>query len=144
MEAPRRIEMQITSDTARLAAVRRALEAFAGEAGFSEEGVGQIGLCVNEALANVIRHAYDGNLDKPIHLQAESTHDRGKIMLRLIIRDWGCGKNPAVRIPKLRDPLEPGGVGMICLKQLMDEVVFSPQPDGMLLTMVKRQETDTG
>jgi len=33
----------------------------------------------------------------------------------------------------------PGGLGMVCLRQLLDEVVFTPQPDGMLLTMVRKR-----
>ena len=40
--------------------------------------------------------------------------------------------------------LEPGGVGLVCLNQLMDVVMFTPQPDGMLLTLIKRADPRTG
>jgi anti-sigma regulatory factor (Ser/Thr protein kinase) len=43
--------------------------------------------------------------------------------------------------PKV-DPLTPGGLGMVCLGQLMDEVVYAPQRDGMLLTMSRRRARD--
>ena len=33
--------------------------------------------------------------------------------------------------------LRPGGLGLPCLKRLLDEAVFEPQPDGMRLRMVK-------
>ena len=59
--------------------------------------------------------------------------------LRITIRDWGNGRNPAELPPKPYNALEPGGVGLICLRSLMDEVTYTPQPDGMLLTMVKRK-----
>ena len=32
-------------------------------------------------------------------------------------------------------PLKPGGVGLICMRQMMDDVQFQKQPDGMILTM---------
>ena len=28
---------------------------------------------------------------------------------------------------------------MVCLLELMDEIVYTPQPDGMLVTMSKRK-----
>ena len=36
------------------------------------------------------------------------------------------------------DPLKPGGLGLICLKKLMDEVTYTRLIDGMVLTLVKR------
>jgi anti-sigma regulatory factor (Ser/Thr protein kinase) len=34
----------------------------------------------------------------------------------------------------------PGGVGLICLRQWMDEVTYAPQPDGGILTTLIRQK----
>lgn len=138
---PQKLEMRLKSDPGQVADARRVIEGYAEDAGFNPDQVGQIGLCVNEALANVIRHAYDDAPEQPIHLSAEcEVGGDGQTWLRMTIRDWGNGENPADRIPAPRDPLEPGGVGMICLKRLMDEVVFCPQPDGMLLKLSKRLE----
>ena len=53
------------------------------------------------------------------------------------LRDWGNGVDPSTRPPEPYNPLEPGGVGLICLQKLMDRVVYTPQPDGMLLTMTR-------
>jgi serine/threonine-protein kinase RsbW len=99
----------------------------------AEGEVHAVGLCVNEALANVIRHAYNGALGRPIEVTARWASDG----LVITIRDWGNGEIPPP--PRRRDPLEPGGLGLICLKELMDESIFQPQPDGMLLTLVKRK-----
>lgn len=131
--APPELRLRITSDPANLAPVRRAVEDFSAACGFREEARGQIVLCVNEALANVTRHAYDGAADRPVHLDA--MFDDG--LLRITIRDWGCGRVPAECGPR-HDPLRPGGVGMVCLRELMDTITFTPQPDGMLLTMERR------
>jgi serine/threonine-protein kinase RsbW len=129
-----RLEMHLRADPARVAAIRKMVEALALLGGFDQPASEQIGLCLNEALANVIRHAYDGHGDQPIALTAEATGGE----MRLSIRDWGRGVIPAPPAAA-KDPLTPGGLGMICLKSLMDQVDFQPQPDGMLLTLVKRK-----
>jgi anti-sigma regulatory factor (Ser/Thr protein kinase) len=125
--------LRITSDPANLAPVRRAIEEFSAACGFREEARGQIVLCVNEAMANVTRHAYGGAEDRPVYLEATFAD----AVMRITIRDWGCGRVPDECQPK-HDPLKPGGVGLVCLRELMDAIQFTPQPDGMLLTMERK------
>jgi anti-sigma regulatory factor (Ser/Thr protein kinase) len=128
------LRLRITSDPANLATVRNELEQFCTAAGFDEAARGEIVLVANEALANITRHAYDGATDRPIDLAASFADDR---VLRMTLRDWGSGKTPVFRKAD-RDPLRPGGVGLVCLHELMDRIEFAPQPDGMLLTMERR------
>ena len=116
------------------------MERFAAGAGFTESQQADIGLCVNEALANVIRHAYAGVRGKPILIAGELSGDGRAAVMRIEIRDWGNGENPARMAPRERDPLTPGGVGLVCLRSLMDEISFAPQGDGMLLTLIKKRE----
>ena len=129
----RHIELRIDSNPANLAAVRKAVESFAQASGFDDKAIGDIGLCVNETLANVIEHAYRGRTNQPIEIRVEDQNKR----LVVYIRDWGAGIDPSALPQQPYDPLTPGGVGLICIKQLMDEVSYKPQPDGMLTTMVK-------
>jgi anti-sigma regulatory factor (Ser/Thr protein kinase) len=117
-----------------LAPTRRACEAFCRTHGLDDAACADVGLCVNEAMANVTRHAYRGATDRPVAVTGEATNAG----VRITIRDWGTGVNPLATAPKSRDPLQPGGLGLICLRQLLDDVRFEPQPDGMLLTMEKR------
>ncbi len=123
------LRLKVTSAPANLAPVRHAVEEFAGRCGFDEVAVAEIGLCINEALANVTRHAYDGATDKPVEIDGDFKDGT----LVLSVRDWGKGKKPPAQ-PR-HDPLTPGGLGLVCLNTLMDETVFLPQPDGMLLRM---------
>ena len=130
----------MTSDPANLAPVRRACEEFAARCGLGERAVGEVGLCVNEAMANVTRHAYRGAADRPVRVELDRLGGDCCCGLRIALRDWGSGVDPSKLPPKDPDPMRPGGLGMICLGQLMDEVHFRPQPDGgMLLTMVKKK-----
>jgi len=133
-----RIDLRFPSDPANLAPAREALEKLALAGGLGATAAGEIGLVVNEALANVMRHAYRGATDKPVELTAWWQGDD----LVVKIRDWGSGVHPLEHRPhpEKHNPLKPGGLGLICLKKLMHEVEFAPQPDGMLLTM-KRKRT---
>lgn len=128
------LDLNITSHPRELAPARRAVEALCASCGFAEEQVNDIGLCVNEAMANITRHAYAGATDRPVKVHVEFAGD----LLTITLRDWGVGKDPTCAPPK-HDPLTPGGLGMVCLRSLLDEVHFAPQPDGMLLTMKHRR-----
>jgi len=131
--APNRMHMKMLSHPATLAPMRVAFEAFTERAGFNHADRGQIILVVNEALANVMRHAYNGATDKPIELSAEDTGDS----IRIDIRDWGNGKAP--QPSHKHDPETPGGLGMVCLKQFMTQITFKPERDGMTLTMIRNK-----
>ena len=131
------VDATIRSDPANIAAVRHAVEALAGEVGLDEREVGDVGLCVNEALANVMRHAYGGAADRPIVIRAWREDAAGLVVT---IRDWGSGVDPASIPPKPYDPCEPGGLGLICLDRMMTYVSYRPQADGMLLVMTKKKQ----
>jgi anti-sigma regulatory factor (Ser/Thr protein kinase) len=137
-----RLVLNVTSDPANLAPVRRACEAFCRARGLDEPATADVGLCVNEAMANVTRHAYGGAADQPVVVTVEAVDAAGNVGpgIRVTIRDWGSGINPLSLPRRERDPLQPGGLGLICLRQLLDEARFEPQPGGgMLLVMEKRR-----
>lgn len=127
------LDLQMMSDPGDIAEVRKTVEQFCIDQGMEQPAVSDIGLCVNEALANVIRHAYDGQTDRQIHLKVENSEGA----IRVFIRDWGKGIDPLKLPPKPENPEVPGGLGMICLKQLSDRLRFEPQADGMLLILEK-------
>lgn len=132
----RQLKLKILSDPANLAGVRQAIETLCAAHDLDKKACEDVGLCVNEALANVIRHAYVGQTDMPIEIVAEIQDN----WVRIAIRDWGCGVKPRDLPPEPHNPLKPGGLGLLCLKRMMDEVRFTPQSDGMLLEMVRRRQ----
>ena len=132
-ETPLRLIMRFTSNPAALATVRKKIEEFSIQSGLDTPASEEVGLVVNEALANVIRHAYAGATDKPVQTTVEKHEDGVKIQ----IRDWGNGINPQNCPRRPHDPLTPGGLGLICMGQLMEQVKFEPQGDGMLLTLTR-------
>jgi anti-sigma regulatory factor (Ser/Thr protein kinase) len=137
---PQRMEFKITSHPSNLRHVRKQVEEFAQSAGMPTEFADAVGLALNEALANIIRHGYEGATNKPIIVTVE----RGEREFRVTIRDWAKPFDPSKLKPRPRDELAPGGIGMTCIKQLMDDVKFERLPDGMLLRMIKKTAKDVG
>jgi serine/threonine-protein kinase RsbW len=144
-----RVEIKMTSNAAALRPVRLALEEFAHESGLAASESDKVGLVLNEALANVIRHGYGGAADKPIELTFEriarpgkdaGASPNGELVVR--IRDWAKPFDPATlpsgEPPTDPDKIKPGGLGILCMRRWMDQLTYTPLPDGMLLTMVKK------
>jgi serine/threonine-protein kinase RsbW len=126
------LKLELTSEPSQIAPVRKAIEDFAQRSGFNDDSVAQVGLVVNEALANVIRHAYQGATGRPIVVTAEYSEPT----LAITMRDWGSGVCPSgVKSKAGAELLKPGGLGLVCMRKLMDQVEFHPQADGMLLEM---------
>ena len=142
----RRVELKMSSHPSVLRPVRLELEEFGRAAGLSCEQCDRIGLALNEALANVMRHGYGGAMDRPIIVIFERRGDGAGAELEIQIRDWAKpfdpAKLPGDPPPPDPDTVKPGGLGLLCMRRLMDQVVFTPQPDGMLLTMVKKIGTE--
>ena len=90
---------------------------------------------LHKGIAAVERHAYGGRKDRPILITAAT--DERELTVR--VRDWGNGVDPTTIPHEPYNPLTPGGVGLICLSELLDRMVYEPQPDGMLATLVKRR-----
>jgi anti-sigma regulatory factor (Ser/Thr protein kinase) len=132
--SPVKLELKITSDPANLQPVRKQVETFAESAGLSRRECDGVGLAVNEAMANIIRHGYGNATDQPIHVTAEVKDDQ----LFVQIRDWGKPFDPQLLPRDIRPELRPGGLGLLCMRKLMDSTEFVTLSDGMLLKMVKR------
>jgi serine/threonine-protein kinase RsbW len=128
-----KLELNFLSDTANLSPVRRAIEQYCAEAGLPTPACEEVGLVVNEAMANVTRHAYGGKKDQPVRATVERYGSGVKISLR----DWGNGIDPSTVPRPEHDPMIPGGLGLICIRKLMDDAHYEPQRDGMLLVMTR-------
>src|SRR5277367_3145118 len=62
------LKLSLLSDPKLLCVVRAAVGEVAFTTGFTEAEVRSVVLAVDEALANVIRHAYHGSHDRPIQI----------------------------------------------------------------------------
>lgn len=139
MDASRIIELNITSNARSLPIVRGAVEKMARLEGFGENETHALMLAIDEALANVIKHGYDGDPNQPIAITLEPVlSSDGRPGIAVQVRDKGRQVDPStIRSRDLSD-VRPGGLGVHIIQSVMDECDYSCPPDGgMLLRMVK-------
>lgn len=134
-----KVEMTLPSDPQLLCVVRVAAERMATRVGFDEQQVEQIGLAVNEALANVIEHGYEGATDCPMEIVLVDVdspeHGMG---LRIAVRDRGRQVDPTVIRSRELNEVRPGGLGVHIIRTVMDDVEYVRRSDGgMEMTMTK-------
>jgi serine/threonine-protein kinase RsbW len=137
---PEPIKITIISDPSYIGVVRTAVEAFGGRCGFTREQSDQAGLAVNEALANVIKHGYNGNISQPIDITLDmvQTNGRPERAMKIVIRDFGRQVDPECIKSRDLSEVRPGGLGVHIIKTVMDEVNYRCVPEGgMELTMLK-------
>ncbi|MDH7514908.1 MAG: ATP-binding protein [Bacteroidota bacterium] len=100
--------------------------------GFDAEDIGKIVLAVDEACTNIIKHAYRNRPDGRIHVRVSSEENRGRKGFVVTILDTGlpfdaAHYRPPRRLDYIRKPRR-GGLGIILMKKLMDEVEYSAAP----------------
>jgi len=132
------ITLRILSAPGHLPVVRAATEKLCEMMGFDDETAGQIVLSLDEALANVIEHAYDGSADGAIEVTLTPVGDDCPNALCIRLRDHGRQVDPSKIRPRDLDDVRPGGLGVHIIQQYMDRVDFEPADGGgTILTMVK-------
>ena len=118
-------QLTITSETEHLARVREFLQGCAKRAGLAPSDMGKVVLAVDEATANIIRHAYGGQPGGEIHFGVKADGER----LEVVITDHGKGFDPdRIRDPDMAEHVRQGrksGLGIFLMRQIMDEVTYT-------------------
>jgi anti-sigma regulatory factor (Ser/Thr protein kinase) len=121
-----------------LAGVLDRIEALVLEQGLSRELASEMRLVAEEALTNVLDHAY-GQKEKSavdVILRVEGG------AVRLTVRDKGKAFNPLESaLPRLDLPVEErplGGLGIHLIKSLTDEQIYAREGEENVLVLVRR------
>jgi len=135
------LKLELRSDPGMLCVIRAVMEQLTEEFGFAEAECRSVTRAVDEALTNIMRHAYGGRPDQPIEMRCTRTvrrsgEDRGD-GFEVVLSDEG----PAVDPSKLRgrhlDEIKPGGLGLHFIRQSMDVVEFKRTSGKNQLRLVK-------
>ena len=101
------------------------VEEACGEAGVDSEAVFKLSLALDEAVANVIHHAFAG-IAPPHRIDVELTIDADRVVA--LVTDNGHPFDPATAAaPDQSQPLEdrdPGGLGIHLIRRMMDRVEY--------------------
>lgn len=124
-----------------LCAVRAALAQITEKLGFSEPECRAVVLAVDEALTNIIRHAYKGNTERPImatfrRVPAGRDGVR-KEAFEIVLEDQGVTVDRAKLCGRALEDVRPGGLGLHFIRESVDEVEFRRRSGKNQLRLVK-------
>lgn len=135
------LRLYLESNPEALGLVRATLQRATEVVHFEEPDSRAIVRSVDEALANVIRHAYKGRGGLPIELTCrrlftgfEKKVPRG---IEITLSDSGTPVDPKKLHGRPLEEIRPGGLGLHFMKQSMDVVEFRRKNGKNLLRMVK-------
>ncbi len=120
-------EMVVPNDTEYLATVREEVTKVVKESAFSERDRKMIIVAVDEAVTNIMEHAYDNDLEGELDVELILEYDATRF--EVIIRD--SGKEFDMRtltVPDVREHVKKGsrhGLGIFLIRQIMDEINYS-------------------
>jgi serine/threonine-protein kinase RsbW len=150
------LRLELPSDPALLCAVRGAIERLTESFGFSPEECRAVTRAVDEALTNIIRHAYGGQADRPIELIISSIRGRssqgrpvpGRSIkreagskdaegLEIVLCDRGPGIKPEQMCIRSLDEVKAGGLGLHFIQESMDVVEYKRVKGTNRLRLIK-------
>jgi len=109
--------------------------------GLDDDSVHWVTVAVRESVVNAIKHGNCFDVQKRVHVEFTSLEDSGARGVAILVRDEGCGFDPAT----IADPLAPenlmkaNGRGIFMMRTFMDEMTFErSDAAGMQVRMVKR------
>ena len=120
------IKFAMPSNPRYLPVVRGAIGPLAAAIGWDEPDCRAITLALDEALANVIRHAYHGRVDGMIELDCRECADG----LEITLLDKGEAPDKSRICAREMECDQPGGLGTHIIKKVMDRVSYERSPEG--------------
>jgi serine/threonine-protein kinase RsbW len=127
------VEFETPSRPSRVWHVRDRVRRFARSMPFTPDQLDDICIAVGEAATNSIKHGRSP-LYPRIHVRIQRHADA----LRVFVTDKGRGFNACDVYPPGPGDLCECGRGILCMRSLMDEVVFHRLDPGMCVELVKQ------
>ena len=135
------LRLHLESNPETLCLVRATLERATEVLHFQEAESRAIVRSVDEALANIMRHAYQERRGLPIEVTCRRLHSGKRSQpvtgLEIVLQDSGAAADPGKLKGRPLDEIRPGGLGLHFMRQSMDEVEFSRKNGKNQVRLVK-------
>jgi len=135
------LRMELRSNPETLCAVRGAVAQLTERLGFSESECRAAVLGIDEALTNIIRHAYAGHPDRPIEVHFRriraSLCGKSGEALEIVLEDRGKKVDRAKLCGRALEDVKPGGLGLHFIRESMDALEFRRKHGRNQLRLVK-------
>jgi serine/threonine-protein kinase RsbW len=128
------VRITVPSHPKYLGMVRDVTARVCSECRLDERETENVKLAVDEACANVIRHAYRGDAGREIVVQFTASPDQ----IEVVIEDDGITADPGAIKGRSLDEVRPGGLGVHFIRRTFDIVEFEAgETAGNRLRLVK-------
>jgi serine/threonine-protein kinase RsbW len=137
------VKIAIPSDPELLCVVRSTMTSLAEVLGLAPSDCRSVTIAVDEAITNIIRHAYRSQRDRPINVicrrvQARSNGDgKRRAGLEITLVDYGPAVDPTQLSARSLDEIKPGGLGLHFIRESMDVVSYMRADNANRLRLVK-------
>lgn len=118
-------KLSITASTENLSEVRNFVAEHAKSHGFNKQQIADIRLSVDEAITNIIRHAYMGDDSNNIDIEVSLEEDQFCIHLQDTGKTFKMNKFTEPDIERKIKEKKRGGMGLYLIHSLMDDVSYS-------------------
>lgn len=123
------LRLELPSDPEIMPVVRSAISRLTEEMGFSAPDCRALTRAVDEALANIIRHAYGGRPDQSIGLLCRRVHvwEHGarRVGLEIVLIDHGAAADRKKLCGRAFEDVRPGGLGLHFIQDAVDVMQYS-------------------
>ncbi|HVH72277.1 MAG TPA: ATP-binding protein [Candidatus Dormibacteraeota bacterium] len=135
------LKLEFESNPEMLRVVRHALGQLAETLGFSCAECRALVLAVDEALTNIIRHAYDGEAGRPIRasfhrIEVFRNGKPGK-GLEIVLEDRGKKVDRRRFCGRALEEVRPGGLGLHFMNECLDAIEFRRKLGKNQLRLIK-------
>ena len=117
-----------------LSVVRAAIDELSMTVGLPKEECDAVILAVDEALANIIRHAYKNRYDQKVQFDCMVSEEQ----MEFTLLDQGEAPDPARICAPCADEFALSGRGTHLIQAIMDGVTYGKVPEGNQLKLIKR------
>jgi len=120
------------------------IEEQCGNLNFLPKEINQVQLAMEEAVVNIIKHAYGNDESQEFSMEMNRTDNDNKSGILLRFTDTGPFFNPLEK----KDPdthlaleeREIGGLGILMIKQMMDELDYQRLDEQNVFSMIKYKQ----
>jgi len=123
------IEIRVPCKPEYVRTVRRTIADFAKSINMPRAAVEEVEIAASEAVANIVRHAYTDTNCKIPPVRVKCFHTGDSLTVEVIDKGRGFAAPPTGVIPEI-DMNRDGGMGIILMKLLMDNVNYTSRPSG--------------
>lgn len=129
------IRLKIPSNPKYISTVRVMIEDLAKKNGFAKQKIDDLKLAINEALANVIEHAYNWQKNKVIFIYIVVNYRN----IEIVIKDFG--RKVTMKDIKSRslEDFRDGGLGVFLIQNMVDDVQYNSLDVGTELKITKNK-----